>query len=245
MASRCVEVAFPPVAARGGRGLAGRPRASTPTGPAWWRTAPAATSTGPACSPHDEGYAAPARAVAVGAGPAGRRRRDGGRGWPASCSSAAEAGARPAPRPARRRARGARASRPSRSASAAVPGRKDVVDRQHREERRWRTDELRAGLAILSRAYRDRLADGRDLDGPSLAECERAVVADHRTPRPRSSATRTRRSCSSRCWSGSDPAAHRPGGRRAYDTALLDGRSAAGAGGVTCLGSSVGRAAHS
>jgi DNA polymerase III subunit delta' len=57
----------------------------------------------------------------------------------------------------------------------AVPGRKDVVDRQHREERRFRTDELRAGLAILSRSYRDRLGDGRDLDGPSLAECERAV----------------------------------------------------------------------
>lgn len=40
-----------------------------------------------------------------------------------------------------------------------VPGRKDVVDRQHREERRWRTDELRTGLGVLARAYRDRLAD--------------------------------------------------------------------------------------
>lgn len=40
-----------------------------------------------------------------------------------------------------------------------VPGRKDLVDRQHREERRWRADELRAGLGILARAYRARLAD--------------------------------------------------------------------------------------
>ena len=41
----------------------------------------------------------------------------------------------------------------------AVPGRKEVTDRQHREERRWRTDELRSGLGVLARAYRDRLAD--------------------------------------------------------------------------------------
>jgi DNA polymerase III subunit delta' len=40
-----------------------------------------------------------------------------------------------------------------------LPGRKDLVDRQHREERRWRTDELRAGLGVLARAYRDRLAE--------------------------------------------------------------------------------------
>ena len=40
-----------------------------------------------------------------------------------------------------------------------LPGRKELVDRQHREERRWRTDELRAGLGVMARAYRDRLAD--------------------------------------------------------------------------------------
>jgi DNA polymerase-3 subunit delta' len=57
----------------------------------------------------------------------------------------------------------------------AAPGRKDLVDRQHREERRWRTDELRAGLGILARAYRDRWGSGGSLDAPSLAECERAV----------------------------------------------------------------------
>jgi DNA polymerase-3 subunit delta' len=40
-----------------------------------------------------------------------------------------------------------------------LPGRKDVTDRQHREERRWRTDEIRTGLGVLARAYRDRLTD--------------------------------------------------------------------------------------
>ncbi|MHB1848910.1 MAG: hypothetical protein ACYCSX_14610 [Acidimicrobiales bacterium] len=39
-----------------------------------------------------------------------------------------------------------------------VPGRKDVLERQHREERRWRTDELRTGLGVLARAYSERLA---------------------------------------------------------------------------------------
>jgi DNA polymerase-3 subunit delta' len=38
-----------------------------------------------------------------------------------------------------------------------VPGRKDVEDRQHREERRWRVDEIKAGLGVLAGAYRDRL----------------------------------------------------------------------------------------
>lgn len=40
----------------------------------------------------------------------------------------------------------------------AIPGRRDIVERQHREERRWRTDEIRAGLGTLARAYRDRLS---------------------------------------------------------------------------------------
>ncbi len=38
-------------------------------------------------------------------------------------------------------------------------GRKEVLDRQHREERRWRSEELRTGLGVLARTYRDRLAD--------------------------------------------------------------------------------------
>jgi len=38
-----------------------------------------------------------------------------------------------------------------------VARRKEVEDRHKREERRWRTDELRAGFAVLAAAYRDRL----------------------------------------------------------------------------------------
>jgi DNA polymerase-3 subunit delta' len=40
-----------------------------------------------------------------------------------------------------------------------LSGRRELIERQHREERRWRTDELRIGLGVLARAYRDRLAD--------------------------------------------------------------------------------------
>jgi DNA polymerase-3 subunit delta' len=39
----------------------------------------------------------------------------------------------------------------------SLPGRKEITDRHAREERRWRTDALRAGLGALARAYRDRL----------------------------------------------------------------------------------------
>jgi DNA polymerase-3 subunit delta' len=45
-------------------------------------------------------------------------------------------------------------------AQGARVRKKDVEDRQRREQRRARMDELRAGLAVLSRAYRDRLANG-------------------------------------------------------------------------------------
>jgi DNA polymerase-3 subunit delta' len=38
-----------------------------------------------------------------------------------------------------------------------LPGRKEIVDRHQREERRWRTDALRAGLGALARAYRDQM----------------------------------------------------------------------------------------
>lgn len=38
-----------------------------------------------------------------------------------------------------------------------VSGRREIEERHRREERRWRTDEVRAGLAVLVGAYRDRL----------------------------------------------------------------------------------------
>lgn len=62
-----------------------------------------------------------------------------------------------------------------------LPGRKEVVDRQHREERRWRTEELRAGLGVLARAYRDRLVDrlgapaAGDRGGEEMRAYEEAV----------------------------------------------------------------------
>jgi DNA polymerase-3 subunit delta' len=62
----------------------------------------------------------------------------------------------------------------------AVPGRRDVLERQHREERRWRTDEIRAGLGVLSRAYRDRLTAALRSGNPDPSEverCSRAVGA--------------------------------------------------------------------
>ena len=46
-----------------------------------------------------------------------------------------------------------------------ITGRRSVEDRHKREERRWRTDELRFGLATLAGEYRDRLAATAD-SGP-------------------------------------------------------------------------------
>jgi DNA polymerase-3 subunit delta' len=37
-----------------------------------------------------------------------------------------------------------------------LAGRKEILDHHQREERRWRTDALRAGFGVLARAYRDR-----------------------------------------------------------------------------------------
>ncbi|HUE26651.1 MAG TPA: hypothetical protein VMP89_07740, partial [Solirubrobacteraceae bacterium] len=38
-----------------------------------------------------------------------------------------------------------------------LPGRKEIVDQYQREERRFRTDALRAGLGVLARTYRTRV----------------------------------------------------------------------------------------
>lgn len=49
-----------------------------------------------------------------------------------------------------------------------VPRRKEIEERQHREQRRWRTDELRSGFAVLAAAYRDRMvALGAPDSGPA------------------------------------------------------------------------------
>jgi DNA polymerase-3 subunit delta' len=62
----------------------------------------------------------------------------------------------------------------------SVPGRRDIVDRHHREERRWRTDEIRAGLGVLARAYRDRLASvlsSGNLQADQIERCRGATEA--------------------------------------------------------------------
>ncbi len=62
----------------------------------------------------------------------------------------------------------------------SVPHRREIVERHHREERRWRTDEIRAGLGVLARAYRDRLAgalSGGWADDVEVARCSRATEA--------------------------------------------------------------------
>jgi DNA polymerase-3 subunit delta' len=50
-----------------------------------------------------------------------------------------------------------------------VPGRKEITDRQHREENRWRADELRAGLGVLARAYRHRMGSALQARDPASA----------------------------------------------------------------------------
>jgi DNA polymerase III subunit delta' len=63
-----------------------------------------------------------------------------------------------------------------------VPGRKAVDDRHKREERRWRTDDLRMGLAALADAYRDRLVATVEGDAPAGTpgvDAERRAAAGH------------------------------------------------------------------
>jgi DNA polymerase III subunit delta' len=51
------------------------------------------------------------------------------------------------------------AARAKAAGEKGIPGRREVEDRHRREERRLRTDELRAGLAELAGAYRDRAVE--------------------------------------------------------------------------------------
>jgi len=69
-------------------------------------------------------------------------------------------------------------------------GKKAITDRHSREERRFRTDELIAGLAVLARAYRDRLVGAATAapaategSGPSLATGRRGGRPDHQDGR--------------------------------------------------------------
>jgi DNA polymerase III subunit delta' len=93
----------------------------------------------------------------------------------ASCEEAVE------PLRAHHRAeRDALAEEAEATGARGVPGRKQLEDRQHREERRWRTDELRAGLSVLAGAYRDRLAEAMSVSeaaGSQGREKSKAFIA--------------------------------------------------------------------
>jgi len=57
-----------------------------------------------------------------------------------------------------------------------------VEDRHKREERRWRTDDLRMGLAALADAYRDRLVatvEGQVPSGTPGVDADRRAAAAH------------------------------------------------------------------
>ena len=73
-----------------------------------------------------------------------------------------------------------------------VPGRKAVEDRHKREERRWRTDDLRMGLAALADAYRDRMVATVAAAGPPGTGIERRRAAGHVEAVNRASASLSR-----------------------------------------------------
>ncbi len=74
-----------------------------------------------------------------------------------------------------------RAEQAESTGERAVPGRKDIEDRHNREERRWRADEIKAGLGVLAGAYRDRLVaevtGGRPSGPGRVGELSGAVAA--------------------------------------------------------------------
>ena len=117
----------------------------------------------------------------------------------------AAASARP-PRPRRSRSR-------SRRSACGAPARRDLEARHKREVRRFRTTELRFGLATLAGAYRDELA-GRL--GPPR---RRRGVRPHRRRRPRAGALPQRDAAA--------PGAVRPAPGRPLTTAPRPGRDTA------------------
>jgi DNA polymerase-3 subunit delta' len=58
-----------------------------------------------------------------------------------------------------------------------LPGRKEIVEQHQREERRFRTDALRAGLGVLARTYRTRVTKGVRR-GPAPGDLDVRAAAD-------------------------------------------------------------------
>ena len=177
VASRCVTVALRPVPAPQ---LAERLRAEGVAG-----------DDAPELAEAARGSIERARLLAADAGLAARRalwrsvpsRLDGTGASAASLAGELLASAEDAVEPLRARHRteveGLEAAAEQRG-ERTVPGRKEIEDRHHREERRWRTDELRAGLAVLAAAYRDRMlasATAEASEQPARAEARVAALA--------------------------------------------------------------------
>ncbi|MGH9045486.1 MAG: ATP-binding protein [Acidimicrobiales bacterium] len=57
-----------------------------------------------------------------------------------------------------------------------APRRREILERQHREERRFRGEEILAGLAVLARSYRDRMREAMSA-GAGFDELDRCVRA--------------------------------------------------------------------
>ncbi len=54
----------------------------------------------------------------------------------------------------------------------SLPGRKEIVEQHQREERRFRTDALRAGLGVLARAYRGRVVGAASGGAVSVGDAD-------------------------------------------------------------------------
>ena len=201
--SRCVRVPFAAVAARGGRGVAGGPGRGRRR---WPRSVAAASG----------GNLDRARLLADDPGFTDRRSRwrsVPGRldGTGAAAVSVADellglADGALAPLAGRSTPRELAALEEQAEATGArgVPGRQAVEDRHKREERRWRTDDLRMGLAALADAYRDRMVATRALGGRRPVRRGWASSAGGPPPTSRRSTGRPPR-----------PRAQRPGGSAA------------------------------
>ena len=178
--SRCVQVPFAAVSPRRWSRRGWSAGASPPRWPPRWPLRPAGTSTGPGCWPTIPGSTdrrrGGGRSRAGSTAPGRRRCR-----WPTSCSALADGALAPL---RERHARELAALEEQAEATGArgVPGRRAVEDRHKREERRWRTDDLRMGLAALADAYRDRLVAtvaGEAPAGTPGVGAERRAAAGH------------------------------------------------------------------
>ncbi len=59
-----------------------------------------------------------------------------------------------------------------------LPGRKEIVEQHQREERRFRTDALRAGLGVLARSYRGVVVAAADAGAVTVGDPEVRGAAD-------------------------------------------------------------------